>query len=538
MSTIGDNLGQGGRPALGVGFSVAPEQQVQLEYLTYPEFHEGIDLSEAPEEIKDGAAVDALDMELSNADRLIRSPGIVEISDSAPRSLLYMFEQSSVDYETELVAIDPPYLGYTGTGVFTWVDLTLAATQSFGWNALSYLGYLLFSNGADASYSRASNAAVVTNQTANVIAKTMATAFGRKFAGHYTSGGSTFANGIKWDDTTATIGGWTGAGSGSELLIPDTGSADYIVALRPLGYDLLAVLLRKSLWLGHRSGVSNHPANFRFRKGGVGCVHERTVAIGPDGVIFLSDDGVVNFTANSADIISGQINAELIPLDYGSLGSYTGVYQALGRRYYLMTPDVLWIYEFPIAEINRPGRWYKRSAQVDNMVSFTDQAGLITWDQLIGDWSAQTQPWNQIGRPSFGAPAPVYFGRAGLLGKEDATLFANFGTSLQPRWRTQQLNKGQTSDQIVTHGFEIEYAADASAVVVFKTMDKDEAFTNSITRTLPSTSGAVRRRTFWGISTGVGVQVQMEVTSGSPRIARVRQIVERVGPSLLATIVG
>jgi hypothetical protein len=537
MTTWGDRLNRRGnrtRIVRSLESSLPMQMLPEPKAFPYPRFRYGIDLSEAQEDIEQrpSASPYQIDTELSRSDYLIRCPGIAQVSDETPRVLTHIFEHSSLDYTTELVVVDPPWLGYKGAAAFNWVNLGLAATGLFGWNAINYLGYLIFSNGVDTTYSRNSGAAVVTNISASVIARTMAVAFGRKFGGFYTSGGAAQALGIKWDDTTATPGGWTGTGSGSELLLSNTGRADYIVALRPLGFDFLAVLMRKSIWVGYPTGVFDHPADFRHRFAGVGCVHRRSAVVGPGMITFLSDEGVVNFDVNSANIISAEINPELLPLDYTQLDRYVAAYQEIGRRYILCTPYCTWIYEYEIPEIKRPARWFKRSAVVNSVIAYTDQAALVTWNDLIGSWAVQTLQWDQIAQPFWASPADLFFTSGTKLGNGDESIFTNFGTNLTPIWRTKNFSTEEMTRLMVTHGFELSYAAAADANVSFKTPDTTGDFNNSIAKTLPSSVSLYKRRRISQLSEGMGLQAQIEITSGFPQIARLRQLVSEGGPSM------
>lgn len=528
MTTHGDTFGRG-RRGFGVGVSIPPDEYPDdYQSVIYKSFADGIDMSDAPEDVRQASAVLAVDMEVVN-DRLVRSPGIIQLSDESPRSLLHIFQQASIDFNVELVAIDPPWLGYKGSGAWNWVNLGLAATLEPGWGAINYLGDLLFSNGVNASYSRAPAAAVVTNQTANIIARTFAQQFGRMFAGYYVVGGAGQGLGVKWNDTTGLIGGWGGAGAGAQLLLSDD-TADHVVAIRALGFDLLAILCRNSLWAGYPTGRANRPADFRHRFGGVGCVSERTARVTYGGVTFLSDHGVVHYTVNDAPVISEKINADLLPLDLTSPSLYSGAYIPVRRRYMLTTPGGIFIYEFPIPEIARPGRWFKRAALVDNVVAFTNQAALVTWDSLVGSWDSLVGSWDLLsGGPS---PANPFFTLGGLFGTEDPSVNTAFGQAMNPRWRTPQNLQEQVTDQITTVGWEIAYASVDAASIRLITPDKDSNFVKQSVKALPATGSLVRKRMMWANPphTGMGLQQQIEVVSGHPEILRIRQLFIPAGP--------
>ncbi len=515
------------RPSFGQGIDYEYNlQPVEPQSIIYPTFKFGLDMSDAPENLPLDRAVYALDMEVTRKNRLIRAPGIAQVSDETPRLLNWLFEQGSLDYVTELICIDPPYLGYYDSGGWHWVSLAIADTGEVGWNALNYLGDILFSNGVDSTYTREAGAVIITDISADIIARTFVEQFGRIFAGATTEAGNFEALKMKWNDTSGLIDGWAGTGAGEEFLLPPNGAADQIIAARPLGFDLIAILLRNSLWAGYPTGRDTRPADFRFRIGGVGCVSERTAKVTPGGCTFLSDEGVVNYDVNKAEIISGPINSDILPLDFTRLNEYGGTYIQNRRKYVLWTPVGLYVYEFPIPEMQLPGRWFKRSAIVDSAVSFTDQAAAVTWAQLVGTWAQQTGSWASLGSPEWAAPPRLYFGKDTLFGREDELSKGNFGTDFSPVWRTPQSLRDKVTEQVTTLGWEVIYSSQDEASITLKTPDDEGEFTNEYTQILPATGGAVKKNMIWNQQTGQGVQMQIEIASGNPEIIRMRQIVD------------
>lgn len=505
---------------------------VQDQSIIYPTFKMGLDMSDAPENLDLDRAVYALDMEVSRNNRLIRAPGVLQLSDEVGHSLRWLFEQGSLDYVVELLAVDPPYFGYYDAGGWNWVNAGIADTGSFGWNVLNYLGDILFSNGVDATYTRSQGSAVATDISADIIARTFVEQFGRIFAGAVVDTGDLEVLRVKWNDTSGAIDGWAGTGAGSEFLLPPAGAADQIMAMRPLGFDLIAVLLRNSLWAGYPTGRDTRPADFRFRIGGVGCVSERTAKVTPGGCTFLSGEGVINYDVNQAEIISGQINSDLLPLDFTRLNEYSAAYIQERRRYILSTPVCTYVYEFPIKELALPGRWFKRSLIADCVVAFTNQAAVVTWADLIGTWAQQSLAWSNIGAPSWGADPRAHFGKGTLFGRDDDSTLDNFGEAFTPVWRTPQSLRDKVTDQVTTVGWEIIYQADDVSSVTLKTPDDEGDFNNEYTQELPATNGKVKKYMIWNQQTGQGAQAQIEIVSGSPQIARLRQIVQLSGPAV------
>jgi hypothetical protein len=347
MSTIGDRLLKGARPDIGVGFSVAPEDVQDFQDALYTSFGSGIINTDSAENIPQDAAISAVDMEVGRDNKLLRSPGLSLVENATPHLLRYIFEQASLDFATEIVVVDPPYFGFKGGTTFTWVNAGIAATGPAGWGAANVAGVLLFSNGVDKSYSRQPNAVVVVDQSAQVIARTFGVAFGRTFAGYFTKTGVPQSLGFQWNAANGLYNDWSGIGSGAELMLADVGESDEIVIFLPVGLDALAMMMRKSLWVGYPTGDFLRPADPRLRVASLGCVAKDTAKVTPYGVAFLSDEGVGLFSLTDVQIISDQINAELLPLDYNQLSRYTAAYSPVLQRYILCTPLGVWIYEFP-----------------------------------------------------------------------------------------------------------------------------------------------------------------------------------------------
>lgn len=513
-----------------MGVSVAPGTEPKYESLVYGSWLKGMISSVSPEDTPQDAGRDVWDFLIDRDNSLKRAPGIVEAEDVSPRLLTWLFEQASLDYVTELVAIDAPYLGYKGTSDFVFVNAGIDAPGVYGWNAVNILGTLLFSDGSNSTYTRESLAATVTDISAEVIARTFANAFGRTFAGAYTDAIDGLQGlGIKWNATTGDPADWSGAGSGSELLISNSLEADKVVALRPIGFDALGILCRKSLWIGYPTGVANRPADFRSRVNGIGCVAEPTATISPAGVSFLSDEGVCNFNQNEFKIISEEINSELLPIDYTQLDRYQMKYMPVRQMLLLQTPVCTWIYEFPRAGLHS-GRWTRRSFALDNIVVFTDQSGNIFWNDVIGTWEDQVLTWNEMIASQVDAAPQLFFSSDSVLGREDPLEEEYLGEAMVAEWETPQNVKVEITQQVSTIGFEIEYISTAESVVEIETPDSNGDFGPSVTKTLPSTAGVRRRKMIWYATTGMGAKLRVHYVSGRPAIYRVRQIIMPSGP--------
>ena len=532
MTSIGDNLGADGRGQLGSGYSLPPLAPPQVESLIIDSFRGGLNTADSAEDIPPDAASLALDVELSKDDALKRVPGIIETEDMTPRDMRYLFEQVGLDFAAELVAIDPPYLCSKSTGAMSCVDLSIGSSGDYGWRGISVAGKLLFSNAFDLTYTRDFGVAAVTNISAEIVAFTFAQVFGRVFAGGVKVGAGTYqALGIAWSSSADPIEDWSGAGSGAELLIADQSRADKVQALRSIGFDMLGILNRYSLWAGYPTGDANRPADFRPRVMSVGCVAEATAVTTPMGIIMLSDDGVIVYDTNDAKLISKEINPDL-QIDYTQLSRYRATYDPRTQRYFLQTPFEIWTYDLP--RQGMAGRWWRRSAVVHNLIPFAEQAGALFWDQVVGTWDAQTRQWVEMTQSQFDAPGILRFALSSKLGQEDDSTFSNFGTALQPEWNGRYAVTADNTKQYQTLAFELQYSSlEPSSITLQGTNSEGVLAGGSVTKTLPSTGGAVKRVMIYKQATGMNVAVKLVINSGAPMIKRLRQIVQPTGPSIV-----
>lgn len=534
---------RGGRPRIGVGYSVPPEQVAQLIDAIYASFGSGLMIADSQENVPQDAAIEMLDMEVNRAGRMVRAPGLSLIEDANPRLLRYTFEQASLDFATELVTIDAPWFGYKGSTVYTWVNAGLSGPGPSGWGAANIAGVLLFSNGVDKSYSRLPSAAAVVDQSAQVIARTFGVAFGRTFAGYYVVGGVPQSLGFKWNAANGLYNDWTGIGSGAELMLADVGESDKIVVFLPVGLDALAMLMRKSLWVGYPTQDYLRPADPRLRVASLGCVAMDTAKATPGGVTFLSDDGVGIFSLTDASIISDAVNSELLPLDYSRLKEYTAAYSPVLGRYILCTPYNTWIYEFPhvggtpvAPGTGRKGRWFRRSLVANNVLSWSQQSGGLYWDQTPGTWDQQIGTWDGAALQASDAPPEVHFIKGTKLARQYRQAFNNLDQALTPYWKTPQNDKVKVTDQYTTLGFEVEYSSYIDTQLRLSGSDYQNEDGLTVMKSLPITAGKLKKWMIWGqgtgqvFGTGMGARAKIEIISGDAEISRIRQIIIPSGP--------
>jgi hypothetical protein len=537
MSTWGDKLRSTVRPNLGVGVPVPPGSEPKPESIIHNDWRQGLVTYESPEDVPNNGAVDLQDVESLDTDALIRAPGIAEVEDVSPRVLDWIFEHASINFATALIAIDPPFLGVKTTALFVFTDEGLDDTGEGAWHVVNVAGFLLFSNGITASYIRDWDTEVITDVTAEIIAKTFGNAFGRTFAGAWTDPVDGLqALGIRWNASNADPADWSGIGSGDELLISNQPEADRIVALRPIGFDVLAILGRRNLWLGYETGEADRPADFRIRFPGVGCVWERTAVITPDGIIFLSDDGVRLFNINETKILSGAINDRLLPLDYLNLDQYYAVYNPQVSAYQLYTPTGVFIYQLPL-EIEgfrpRPGRWYFRSYVGNSAVIFNPQSNNLFWSSVLGQWIEQLLTWAEMSIGEDLAPPVVYNGQGSLLGVENYGTENYFDDPQEPFWKARQAND-RTTELVITQAVEIEYESGAASEISIEVQDEDGNDVAGITKTLPSSSNKRISRMIWFTVTGTGTGFKLNITDGTPEVFRIRHVFDGAAPTTQA----
>lgn len=498
MTTLGDSIRE--QP---IGQGIQPTTLPDATPVPYTDFSGGLNLSVAPENLPPNASPLAIDVELDDAGALVNAPGITQLHDVTPHVPKWIFEHTSIDPESRLVAVAPPYLGVKGAAEFVWTNHAISALGD-EWTGVSAIGELLLSNGV-ASYHR-TFAGAVTDISSQIAARVLATAFGRVFAGAYWAGGQEQSLGIKWNtaSNSNSMTNWTTDGAGGEFLLADQSLPDRIMGMKSLGFDVAGILNRHSLWAAYPTGVANRPADFRPRFSGIGCVSQRTIATTPQGILFLSDEGVALYDINNVQIVSQAVNRDLLPLDYDNIDAYSGAFDPFAQRYVLTVPGGTWVYE--LSQPGRQARWFFRSAVVDGAWFFALKAG--------------ADP----------APPSLYYSKGTLFGVQSGA--TNFGTALTPRWRTPEMARERMLEQFTTIAVDVQYAtAEAAQTLDIWLKRNDEAWVLVATKLLTATGGAVRRRRFYMVFTGLGISMDLRPspTSSALRILRAHQYIQHAG---------
>lgn len=527
MTTWADRIG---RRQLGIGQSLQPGAVPKPVNINYTNFRFGLMLGERFGDVREGYYSFALDVETSRRDGAKRSAGIVLVENTWHK-LKNWGVHTSLDSQSELIAFDPPYIGVKAGPLFSWTNIGLEDFRGL-WVTSNYGDTLLFSNGRE-SYSRAQDGKVA--RVAKMPgAATILTAFGRVFVGGTTEEGGQYNSlGISWNGVDGDFSDWTGQGIGSELLLMDAQQGDWVVAARILSYDVIAILCRRSLWIGVKSGDFSHPANFEFRLSGIGCVVEPTAHTTEGGITFLSDEGVRHFDGQTATIISGPVNQDILPIDFTKLDQYRATWDSSRRRYILCTPVATYIYQFRTPEYPQ-GAWFKKSIILTNVVAFARQSDDPTWDTL-GEmtWDELgNQTWLDLGTPESIASPDILYANGTQYGVETDGIETYFNTLMssvfEPR-PAETVLTDQPDRLIETELFLVDYAGGGTIQIFGR--NEQGIYVRMVEAILPIVSAPrTVRINLTQAMRAVGIAVK--ILTGNIEVLRIRQVAQDNGPAL------
>lgn len=417
---------------------------VERQYARFSSFAGGLNMQDSREDVERDSSPSMTDIEVTKNDSLRRAPGLTTVETYAGRNPLpHLALHANLDNRAELVLFDPPFIGVKDVSGTVWTDVGLPTGRLFRWTVFG--GTLIFSNGVSSVFSRQPYATTVDVIPEAPVARAYATFAGRVWAGGATIDGRYEPLGMAWSAANSDYTDWTSIGSGDELLISNVETGDRVVAIMPMGLDFMAIVCRRAIWIGRRTGLRDRPADFQPRVPGVGAINEPVCRVTPEGVALLSDDGVYLFDGNTEHHISKQIDPDLLPLDYTKLDDYSGFYNPFTKRYYLMTPTKTFVYDLKYK------RWYRRSAIAQAAAVLAEQLSQLTWGQLTGSWGAQTATWSEFS-PAEGDEYDLFFlgKEAGVskLAVEDQAATAAFGLTLDPFWETH-IQQSQLDSQLI-----------------------------------------------------------------------------------------
>lgn len=509
---------------------VSPNSLPKTSEIDYSNFRFGLMLGERPGDLPEGYYSFALDVETTPRDGARRTAGITLVENTG-HNLQHLAFQAGLDFQSSLIAFDPPYIGIKEGPRFTWSDISLEQ-YSDNWVSSNYGDVLLFSNGKT-SYYRDPETGLIAVVQGMPGAGTIFTAFGRVFAGSIIrSTGEVNVLGLAWNGVDGDFRDWTGLGTGEELLLVDAEQSDKIVAGRIMSYKTVAILCRRSLWIGTETGEVDRPLAPEIRLTGIGCVTEPTAKTTEAGVTFLSDEGVRHFDGQTATIISGAINQELLPIDYDQINKYKATWDSGRRRYILCTPIATYIYQFPTPEYPRAA-WFKKSIRLDNVITFAQQFADPTWDDM-GEtvWDLAQGTWLDLGTPE-SSSAPQLLCIVGTqYGFEDPTSELYFGTLMSPVFepRPKQADAVDEPDEMFeTKYFSIQYSG-GGTIKIFGRRETGE-YEEIVTAILPQVASP-RYIHIDTLHSSRAIGIAVKLITGNVEILRIRQTVQDNGPAL------
>lgn len=429
----------------------------------YRDFSKGYVVDTNRESIDPGASPFCINVEITKRNRLRSSGGSTLVESFGERNPNYLALHASLDFTAELLFFDAPFLGVKRTGSTVWLDVGLASGP-FAY--ANYGGTLVFTDGERVFGREPNDAHNLEVLTEAPVARAYASWAGRLWAGATLVDGRFEPLGIAWsavaEENTEGIvvrsdhRDWNGEGAGAELLIDDMTAGDRIVALRPIGLDFMAVMMRNSIWVGSRTGDIDRPGDFKSRIPGLGAVTEPVCRMTPRGIMFLSDSGVYSFDGNTPQHLSRAIDGILLPLDYENLDAYWATYDPQKQWYYLHTPCETFIFDL----LNN--RWLPLSLLAEASVVWPIQLPFIRWMDLIGDWSNQAQyRWLDYRGTAEGLIEMLFMGdlpdgeRA--IERRDPRSRTFFGEQFESIWEWRPVSDKHVNRLITMKEFLVEY---------------------------------------------------------------------------------
>ena len=518
---MGGNYGR-----FGHGMQVPAPAHV--EWASWSDFSGGLELRDNRHEIPENSSPNVLDIEISSRDELHRAPGVLSVEEFGVRNPSQVLLQASLDYTAEMVFLDPPFLGYRREGLTTWIDAGLQVTdEPYGY--VNFGGTLIFSDGVGKAYQRQPESGTIEELLEAPPARSYANFAARAFAGNVFIDGKREPLGVMWSGTSSDPDDWFGAGGGFEILVGNQAHADKIVSMRPLGFDLLAIICRRSVWIASRTGIEDRPADFQMRAEGPGAITDKACSVLPGGVAYLSDGGVYLFDGNVPRLISEQINDELLPLDLSAIHDYATYYHPGTKKLYLFTPSATWILD------TDKGRWLKRSLIARGATIFGIQLDQVTWEQMIGSWSEQTRRWGEFAQAQTDTyDLYVLTAKADgspVLGRESDIATENIDIAMSPTWEFM-MAQGEFMNQLGTFNMILlEYSGAGS--VQFWLPDINGHYQAVVERAIASPGADIPVVSNVPFQyTGMGLGLRLVFLTGFARVSKVQLGYVQRGPRI------
>lgn len=515
-SDFGAGRGKMGSFGRGVQFrQLTPDSPV-----SYMDFSGGYNSSKGREGAPPNASPNTTDFEVNRKGQLTRMSGTTAPVTTVGYKPYQMMTQAGLNGVMELVLIAAPAVGHIKKGVLTWENVGLIDTArpfAFG----QFGDILFFSNLTGPTFKREPGKTPVQAPTVPA-AGSFATWDARFWAANTTIDGVLQPMGVRWTGTDADPENFDGLGSGNQLLIADFSDGEHAVSIRAMSLDLLAVVCSNSVWIGRRTGDTFQPAAFEPRTTGIGGLTDRTVAVTPLGLAFLSKDGLQIFDGNNLTMISGQVNAELLPLDMSKILQYRVSYNNAKNRIEILTPVCTWVFDIQF------GRWYRSSIVATDAAFYVAEVAGRLWSGMTEQWSTLfSTSWadldervvDEVQRYYLKSNAPA----DSQYAVEDATSQTQFGLAMLPRWETsrqlgQQLRNLQTVKKL-----EIEYTGAGRVEFYLPALDGQLEIAKSADLVYGQ---RLRSRGFPIMHTGRGVHLGIWLRSGDVAISQIHLMAE------------
>lgn len=517
-SNYGRKLGQH-RGGFGQGQSVNPADVPQFVPVRFSNFQAGYNVADSMEDISANASSNMLDMEVNKRDSLLKAPGTALFELFVGKTPTQIALHVGLQFKSELVLFDPPYVGFKHDTATVWVSTSIypGEVKPYAWTTFG--DFFVFGNGNGYVRSHEFGTDTVVDQPLIPNGSAFASIAARLFVGGAVIAGVREPMAMAWSG----VGGYdkfdyvTDLGSGFELLVNDQASGDAIVAVRAMGLDVAAIICRRSVWIGRRTGDLDRPLDFQPRVSGKGCVAEPTARTVYGGVMYLGEDGVEFFDGNNATKVSAAIDPELLPLDMTRIGEYSATYNPMLQRYYLFTPSGTYVYEILFQ------RWYKRSLIARGGVPFALHLTGLAWDQSIGTWDEQNGTWSSMIGDE-GDPIMTFLGIDSdfvtALHQEIYSSYVNFGYPVVPTWASK-VGEGNEAIQLVsTNAIKTRYRGGGTLDLYMPDVDGAYEKVNTLPYTLPVTTAPHLVQTK-SLHTGLGAGVQIKILSGTPEISEI-----------------
>lgn len=500
----------------GAGVQMTQELGAELAQveISFPSFRGGLDYSQAPHNVSTDFTQETRNVVITERGYLKRTPGHMIAETMAARVVRDMHLHPSLDFSAELLLFDAPFIGVKSTGATVWYDAELPTASR--WIGVTNGEDFVFSDGNTILWRRpfAGTPGVVAIPDAPA-GRTIANFAGRVFLGGFTQLGVYQSLGIYWSGGSGLVTDWTGIGSGAELLISNNATDDRIIAMRPMSFDILAILCQKNIWVGLRTGDPNRPADFQQRTTGIGCIAEPTAQVTPIGVIFLSEGGVYVFDGNNASLLSGTINAALLPIDRSNINRYSATYDTIESRYWLYTPQGTWCFEL------KHNRWTFLTSVVENSVVFSQQFVALTWEASTGTWANAAGAWEDAS-PSAGAQA-IVMSRGNVLAMySDSSYSFLDGQSTIARYRLGPRDTPEADSMFTLQRAIIRYRGSTTGMAISYKRPSDGADVSWRLLTLPDRGREYNVAEIGGSQTMIGMDVFVEWNQPTIEICHVK----------------